>query len=259
MRPMNEPASPTPHAPARATNASSRKPRADGIEARTQLLQTALRLFSDKGFSKTSTREIATAANVNIASISYYFGDKAGLYRAVFTEPMGSASDDIALYDQPGLTLRQSLQGFFASFLDPLKQGELVKLCTRLHFREMLEPTGLWAAEIDNGIKPAHAALVAVLSRHLGVAVPDDRLHRLAFSITGPALQIFVGRDIIELIRPQLISDADAVDRWTSELVEYALAMVGVEANRRQQASQTPIANLVQPRPTLPGSIHENN
>ena len=249
MRRMNEPASVTRHMPTRVTNASSRKPRADGTEARTQLLQTALRLFSEKGFSKTSTREIATAANVNIASISYYFGDKAGLYRAVFTEPMGSASDDIALYDQPGLTLLQSLQGFFASFLDPLKQGELVKLCTRLHFREMLEPTGLWAAEIDNGIKPAHAALVAVLSRHLGVATPDDGIHRLAFSITGPALQIFVGRDIIELIRPQLISEPEAVDRWTSELVEYALAMVHVEATRRLASAPAPMPNMPQEAP----------
>ena len=248
MRHMNQPV-PTSHAPPRGTNANSRKPRADGIEARTQLLQTALRIFSEKGFSKTSTREIATAANVNIASISYYFGDKAGLYRAVFTEPMGSACGDIALYDQPGWTLRQSLQGCFASFLDPLKQGELVKLCTRLHFREMLEPTGLWAEEIDNGIKPAHAALVAVLGRHLGVAIPDDGIHRLAFSITGLALQIFIGRDIIDLICPQLISDVEAVDRWTSELVDYALAMVGVEDIRRRQATQIPRANMAEPLP----------
>ena len=211
-----------------------RKQRSDGAEARQQLLHCALRLFSEKGFAKTSTREIAQAAGANLAAISYYFGDKAGLYRAVFTEPMGSASDDIPLYSDPALTLEQSLTGFFTSFLEPLKQGELVQLCTRLHFREMMEPTGLWDEEIDNGIKPAHAALAAVLARHLGIADPDDDLHRLAFSITGMALQLYIGRDIVQAIRPQLLGQPEAIDLWAERLVIYASAMVQAEAGRRK-------------------------
>ena len=216
-----------------ATPSTPRKQRSDGAEAREHLLHCALRLFSDKGFAKTSTREIAQAAGANLAAISYYFGDKAGLYRAVFTEPMGSASDDIPLYSDPALTLEQSLTGFFTSFLEPLKQGELVQLCTRLHFREMMEPTGLWAEEVDNGIKPAHGALVEVLARHLGLAEPDDDLHRLAFSITGLALQLFVGRDIVQAIRPQLLAEPEAVEVWAGRLVLFATAMVQAEAERR--------------------------
>ena len=76
-------------APVTAT-AETRRQRAAGGEARQHLLLTALRLFSEKGFAKTSTRTIAKEAGVNIASISYYFGDKAGLYRAIFNEPLGN-------------------------------------------------------------------------------------------------------------------------------------------------------------------------
>lgn len=216
-----------------------KKQRSDGAEARQQLLHTALRLFAEKGFNKTSTREIAQAAGANIASISYYFGDKAGLYRAAFTEPMGCADNEIGRYDQPDFTLRQSLQGFVTSFLAPMKQGELVQQCTRLHFREMLEPTGVWAEEIDNGIKPAHAALVAVLGRHLGIARADDDLHRLAFSITGLALQLFITRDVVQAIRPQLLDQPQAIDTWAGHLVAYAEAMVGIEAALRQTAAQS--------------------
>ena len=79
MRRSPNPATPTPTEPER------RKPRSDGIEARTRLLHTALKLFSEKGFARTSTREIAQAAGVNIAAIHYYFGDKTGLYSACFT------------------------------------------------------------------------------------------------------------------------------------------------------------------------------
>lgn len=212
---------------------SGRKPRADGVEARTRLLQEALRLFAEKGFAKTSTREIAEAASVNIASISYYFGDKAGLYRAVFTQPRGTPKDEIGLFEQPHFTLRESLHGLFTSFLQPMKQGDLVQLCTRLHFREMLEPTGVWAEQIDSGIKPAHAALVRVLCRHLCITRVDDDLHRLAFSITGLALQIFMTRDVIDVIRPSLLETPTAIDAWCARLVGFAEAMVTEEARRR--------------------------
>lgn len=212
----------------------TRRQRVDGAKARQHLLHTALRLFSEKGFSKTSTREIAQAANANIASISYYFGDKAGLYRAAFTEPMGCTESQSALYDQPNFTLRQSLQAFIGHFLAPMKQGDLVQQCTRLHFREMLEPTGVWAAEINNGIKSAHTALVAVLARHLGLSAQDDALHRLAFNITGLPLQLLIVRDCVQAIRPQLISQPDAIDAWVSQMVLYAEAMVSIEAAQRQ-------------------------
>lgn len=212
----------------------TRRQRSDGAEARAHLLLSALQLFAEKGFSKTSTREIAHAAGANIAAISYYFGDKAGLYRAVFTEPLGKPCDDIARYLPAHLTLRQSLEGFIAGFLEPLKQGDLAQQFTRLHFREMLEPTGLWAEQVDSTIKPAHAALVEVLARHLGVTEPDDDVHRLAFSITGLAMQMFITRDVIDAVRPQLMDTPRAIDLWASRLADFAEAMVAVDLARRQ-------------------------
>lgn len=231
--PNPSPITPLAVAPEPVAPPPRRKQRSDGAEAREQLLLAALRLFSDKGFAKTSTREIALAAGVNIAGISYYFGDKAGLYRAVFTEPVGSARDDIPCYSDPELSLADALGRFFASFLEPLKQGERVQLCLRLHFREMLEPTGLWADEVDNGIKPAHAALLQVLARHLGLPAADDELHRLAFAIAAMAIQLIVGRDIIHAIRPELLGTPAKTDVWAARLAAYALAMVQAEGERR--------------------------
>ena len=86
-------------------------------ETRARLLQAGLRLFALQGYSKTSTRELAEAAGANVASISYYFGDKAGLYRAVSFEPMGSPADDIARFVGPELTLSQALRGYYDAAL----------------------------------------------------------------------------------------------------------------------------------------------
>jgi TetR/AcrR family transcriptional regulator, regulator of cefoperazone and chloramphenicol sensitivity len=215
------------------TTKSKRAQRSDGEESRERLLHTALRLFAEKGFEKTSTREIAAAAGANIGAISYYFGDKAGLYRAVFFEPLGSPKDDIGLFDDPSYSVRQALQGLFFGFLQPLKQGEGVRQCVRLHFREMVEPTGLWEEEIDGGIKPYHAALVEVLCRHFKLKRADDDVHRLAFSIVALGVHLFVGRDIMEAIKPQLIATPKAIDVWAERLVDYGEAMVNAEARRR--------------------------
>lgn len=214
----------------------ARRQRADGHEARERLLLAALRLFAEQGFARTSIRDIAQAAGANVAAVSYYFGDKQGLYKAVFTEPLGSPKDDIPLFDGPDMSLEQALRGLFGGFTEPLKQGEVVLLCTRLHMREMVEPTGMWAEEIDNGIKPYQAALAALLCRHFKLAEPDDDLHRLAFSVVSLGVFLFMGRDVIQAIRPQLIATAPELDLWAERMVGFALAMVETEARRRAAA-----------------------
>jgi AcrR family transcriptional regulator len=84
--------------------------RADGVQARQRLLETALRMFAEKGYAKTSVRELAKAAQVNVSAVSYYFGDKAALYRAVFNDPQFNPSIDPAFLEQEDLTLEQGLK-----------------------------------------------------------------------------------------------------------------------------------------------------
>ena len=210
--------------------------RSDGVEARNRLLRAALPLFAAKGFAKTSTREIAAAAGVNIASISYYFGDKAGLYRAVYNDPLDCGALGYDQFVDPALTLREALGLYLQGFTDPLKEGELAQQLMQLHFREMLEPTGLWQEHIQTQIAPMHQGLLDVLGRALGMGEADDDLHRLAFSITALGIQMFVGADITRALRPGLADSADAIDTTHHRLTDFALAMVEDERQRRQAA-----------------------
>lgn len=227
--PRSRPASALPAAPVPPARAQ----RSDGAEARTRLLHAALRLFADKGFAKTSTRQIAQAAGVNIAAISYYFGDKTGLYKATFTEPMGSPRDMMPVFSQPGLSTHGALEAFFTHFLEPMKRGEMVQQCLRLHIREMLEPSSQWAEELMHDIQQPHAALVGVLCRHLGLKRADDDVHRLAFSISSLAVMLFVNQEVIQSIRPGLIKTAKAIETWTPRLIEEAAALIELEVRRR--------------------------
>jgi AcrR family transcriptional regulator len=202
-------------------------------DARARLLHAGLQLFAQQGYSQTSTRELAVAAKVNVAAISYYFGDKAGLYRAVFFEPMVEPEDEIARLAVPGQGLLKSLCSFFETFMAPLRLGDAARLCMKLRFREMLEPTGLWDEEIAKGIKPLHDAMVALLARHLGLTQPDLELHRLVISLAGLGVHVHVGRDIADQLAPDLNNQPDSVDVWVERLSGYAMAMVQAEATRR--------------------------
>lgn len=224
-----------------------RKTRSDGAQSRERLLLTAMRLFAEQGYAKTSTREIALAAHTNIASISYYFGDKAGLYRAAFTEPAPCQRRDISEFTRPGSTLRDSLRAFYSQLLEPLKQGDVARLCMRMWFREMLEPTGVWNDEIENDIRPSHTALTQVLRRHLGADALDDDISRLAFCVVGLAIQLMLTRDVVDKISPQLLATDAGIDAWLDRLIDYAEAMVQAEQARMPPGASNPIP-LTQPR-----------
>jgi TetR/AcrR family transcriptional regulator, regulator of cefoperazone and chloramphenicol sensitivity len=221
--------------PAAASLAAEHGAPAKAVEdARERLLRAGLELFAQQGFAKTSTRELAETAGVNVAAISYYFGDKAGLYRAVFFEPMGGRPDaEIERFTAPGLSLAEALHAFYDNFLEPLKQGDVARQCMKLHFREMLEPTGLWEEELAHGIRPVHDALLGVLLRHLGLAQADDDLLRLAVCIEGLGVHMHVGRDVIDQVAPGLTATPAEFDRWNERLTGFALAMVQAERARR--------------------------
>lgn len=57
-------------------------------DKQTQIIETAEKLFADKGFTGTSVRDIADEAGINVAMISYYFGSKEKLLEALFTQRM---------------------------------------------------------------------------------------------------------------------------------------------------------------------------
>lgn len=67
--------------------------------AKEKLLKVALTLFSQKGYSAVSIREIAKKANVNAANISYHFGSKFGLYKALFEKVLNSRQEEFVHFD----------------------------------------------------------------------------------------------------------------------------------------------------------------
>lgn len=203
------------------------------------MLAAGLKLFAEQGFEQTSVRALAREAGVNLAAVSYYFGDKTGLYRALFTEacPVGPHDPTAFAHAQTPPGLNDALHHFYADFLEPLKLGDEIRLVMKLHFREMAEPTGAWAHVLQTEIRPQHDALVRVLSRALGLRRADQDVHRLAIAIAGLAVHVFVFHEGVKTLSPALLASPRAIDTMVERLAGYAISMVQGERQRRAKGT----------------------
>jgi hypothetical protein len=150
----------------------------------------------------------------------------------------GSVGELVAIIDAHGLETSAVLHTFFDAYVAPLKHGETARQCMRLHMREMVEPTGHWAEEVERDIRGPHEAMVRLLCRHLGLARADDDVHRLALAVIGMAIQLFVMQDAVGTLRPALLDSAAAVDAWSRRLHGYAMALIDAEARRRRTTAE---------------------
>jgi len=206
-----------------------------GERARERLIHTATRIFAEKGFAKASTREICQSAGQNVASIHYYFGDKAGLYRAVLREPIEEIALAFAGFDDAALSLPAALRRFMAALLCPWGQDERATWVMRLHLREMVEPSADYKDVVMAQIQPHHERLVNLLARHVGAAAPDESLHQLAFALGAMVHDYGMSREFMDMLAPSLLQGPGALDKVLDRLVGYGVALVAHERAERHK------------------------
>jgi TetR/AcrR family transcriptional regulator, regulator of cefoperazone and chloramphenicol sensitivity len=217
---------------------SSSAQRSDGEQTRERLLLAGLKLFSEKGYAQTTTREIAAQAQANIGAIAYYFEGKAGLYRTLYNTPIlhelghlgpfqmnvGGALDLLAQDRQAWL--RGQLTAFYGAFTEPLKCSELARMCTRLHMREMIDPTGVVGLTDDCVVVRHHHAATVILSTYFDQPVPDEQMLRLVHAVVAMGMYLYVGRDVTEQLTPTLMANEAALDVWRDQLVAQGVAVI---------------------------------
>lgn len=147
--------------------------RADGQQRQSSILAAASVLFAEHGFDAVTTRQIARKARCNIASIKYYFGDKAGLYARVMEESIAKVLEGGTHFmPDPAADPRDALKSWIVWVLRTARRGTSQG---QAHTKMMMQ--ALLSGD----------ALAARLSQHLGSPVSEgiltliDRLfdHRL--------------------------------------------------------------------------------
>jgi len=72
-----------------------RQEETEGAEVRDRLLDAAMELAVEQGFEACGLREIAARAEVSSAMIAYYFGDRQGLYEAMFRRAFDRVAEKV--------------------------------------------------------------------------------------------------------------------------------------------------------------------
>jgi AcrR family transcriptional regulator len=139
-----------------------------GALTRERLLDTAERLFAERGFAATSVRDITAAAGCNLAAVNYHFGGKSNLYREAFLrglivlrEQRLAALREI-MARRPAPEVAEVLHVFATAFVAPLHESR-GPLLFQLWTRELLDPRlppETFAAEM---IMPIRRALLGAL------------------------------------------------------------------------------------------------
>jgi len=104
----------------------------DEHATRARLLVAARTQFAAKGFASTSTRELAAAADCNVAMIAHYFGSKAGLLRELLREQMAGTGDELRALQQSSEPFEAKVARFVDFMIGKLaRDHELMRIVHR--------------------------------------------------------------------------------------------------------------------------------
>lgn len=207
-------------------------------ETRWRLLQAAAEVFAEVGYHAATTREICKRAEVNLASIHYYYGDKAELYREVFRLPFLNECNTFATLDIAKVSLREALQAFYGWLFPPTEEEDPMRqLFMRLHSREDAEPSGVLGDAMVQAFRPNHDQMQALMCREFGLDEPDSEVDRLTFAVIGLATVYFHNHSALEYFAPNLTKGKKARETMTERLVEYAIALIEFDRKRRAVAA----------------------
>lgn len=190
-----------------------------------RLLDTAESLFAEKGFDGTSIRELAAAADCNVASVNYYFTSKENLYIEVWRRQLNKmvetrliSIEKVMVDSDDKPNVEDLLRSFSYAFLEPLLDQSNANNLLRLMIRESHEQHLPPAMFIDEVISPTLAAMQTALLK----ACPnldDSKTVPIIFSLVGQLLHVVHVKVIFERAQKPEWPDFDV-----AQLVEHIVA-----------------------------------
>ncbi len=88
-----------------------------------KIRQAALELFLEKGFERTSIRDIAGKANINIALMNYHFKNKENLFDSIFSELLQACTPSLNNILSSELPLEEKITEYVSKYIDILQEN----------------------------------------------------------------------------------------------------------------------------------------
>lgn len=169
-------------------------------ERRAAIIAAAVRVLAREGITATTTRKIASEADVNQAMIGYYFGGKDELLYAVLQEMVRSTAEIASATLPQSQQFPEALAGAVEAFWAHVERSpELQVMQYELTLYALRRPASAWLAKSQY---EGYCAVVAGLVREVCDATGEEPVE------TPEALARFIVAGLDGLIL-QFISDHD--------------------------------------------------
>jgi AcrR family transcriptional regulator len=171
---------------------------------RNRIMKAAARIFAEDGYDGASVRNIVAKADVNQAAISYHFGSKEGLYRAVLQMALQALlRDDGATAPSPAKRAREAaLRAFIRRQLRPMLARDELSQYLRIFNWETVRPTPAFRKFMAEEAGPYLASTATLVRRFLPPEATEKQAVLGALWLFGQC-SIFV-RNCEQLARPPL-------------------------------------------------------
>ena len=193
------------------------------LTTRERLLQAATRLFADNGYRGASVRDICNLAGTNPGAISYHFGGKRQLYRAVLRRAadgladMGPVADDDTSEREPVSVLEAMLR-----VLDRMQSDDAA---TRLLLRDLADGGSVAVESLTPPLRTAFEQLATTIGHGDNPQASSEG--RLLF--LGLAAPLFLLTAAWPIVARALDLQHDQREALLTELVRRTLATYGGE------------------------------
>jgi AcrR family transcriptional regulator len=191
------------------------------LTTRERLLQAATRLFADNGYRGASVRDICNLAGANPGAVSYHFGGKRQLYRAVLRRAAAALADmgpdaEDDTDDREPISVLDALR----RVLDRMQTDDAA---TRLLLRDLADGAGVAVESLTPPLRTGFEQLATALGHGDNPRASSES--RLLF--LGLAAPLFLLTAAWPVVARALELEADQREALLTELVERTLASHG--------------------------------
>jgi AcrR family transcriptional regulator len=199
-------------------------------DARTRILNAAGPIFAEKGFAAATVREICQAADVNVASVNYYFGGKEALYIEAVAQAHPGKLGPGAFLDWPdGTPPERKLKDFLCMMLTRLLSVQSASWQEELFMREVLNPSPMCREMLRERFRAAFDQLQRILDEIVVPETPPHQRHQIGFSVIGQCVYYRTGRNVVPLIvGEEELASHYGIDQLADHIWRVTLAALGL-------------------------------
>ncbi len=211
------------------SSALSTKNQSPSRDARETLLAAAGEIFAERGYENATVKEITDRAGVNVASVSYYFRDKLGLYTEVLRLCLHNGR--LALPpDCAGLSPEERLARYIHSFMNSLVAVGRPGWSGRLMIRELAQPTPALPQLVDEIIRPNFLLLRELVADVARDPLDDETLNLLTCGVHAQCVCWKTSRAVLPYLWPELALDEATVGRIAAQIASFSISGIRAAA-----------------------------